>query len=327
MDKSSLLNRELVQVQFCDLCHSDSHLTELMVHGWCLVKCCECGLVFTNPRYSDQALERLYSEQYYETAKEYFSSQVQQPSADHFSLARQVKRLFGHRQSLRSLDIGCGSGQLVKAFGRMGFEAVGLEPSAKAAQWAQSIGLDVRQTPLEEMPAEYYDVVTALHVLEHVRQPSLFIKECSRILRFKGIFVLETPNYGSLRAIRMREQWQPLYPDTHLYQFTPVTLRKMIEMAGLQIASERRLGGSSDWGHHDEKNTNPSAPAVAPRTQRSLFRHLKKVIWDSRRLIFKVPFMHQFIRYIYWHLMGNGEYIQIIAKKPNQLKISDLPHC
>jgi hypothetical protein len=125
----------------------------------------------------------------------------------------------------------------------------------------------------------------------------------------------------------MREQWQPLYPDTHLYQFTPVTLRKMIEMAELQITSERRLGGDSGWGYHDDKKTDTSDPAIALRTQSSPIRRLKRVIWHLRRIVFKVHFMHQFIRYVYWHLMGNGEYIRMTAKKSNQFKNSDRPHC
>lgn len=261
-------------------------------------------------------MDKIYLDQYYEIASDYFSSQVTSPSADHFKLARQIKRTLNPHTLRRSLDIGCGSGRLVSAFAQTGFQASGIEPSAKAVSWASSIGLDVRQATLSDMPTCAYEVLTALHVLEHLQSPSAFVKDCARILCNGGLLILEVPNYRSRSAIRLREHWRPLYPDTHLYQFVPETLRRMTEQAGLRIVSELWLGGGTSWAQLRDVSLPSTMHVAQPIPRRGLVRQMTSGLWNMRRILFKIPGAQVALRYIYWHSLGFGEYLRIVAKKP-----------
>jgi hypothetical protein len=38
-------------------------------------------------------------------------------------------------------------------------------------------------------------------------------------------------------------------------------------------------------------------------------------VWESRRLIFRIPFAREVIRYLFWQVLGQGEFIRIFAFK------------
>jgi SAM-dependent methyltransferase len=45
-----------------------------------------------------------------------------------------------------------------------------------------------------------YDIIIAIEVMEHIHDHLVFFKECSRILKGKGLFVFSTPNILSLKS-------------------------------------------------------------------------------------------------------------------------------
>lgn len=44
------------------------------------------------------------------------------------------------------------------------------------------------------LPDEFFDLVVSVEVLEHVEEDDLFVKEVSRVLKPKGVFIMTTPN-------------------------------------------------------------------------------------------------------------------------------------
>jgi hypothetical protein len=100
-------------VQSCDLYDSDHFQWELDVKGWSLVRCEQCGLVFTSHRYTETYLQRMYTAGYYKVASDYLFMQMAEPSEDEHDLAKWLLGmcLFDQeRTEARSLDIGCGAG-------------------------------------------------------------------------------------------------------------------------------------------------------------------------------------------------------------------------
>ena len=243
---------ELVDVENCDLCRGNDFTLAMDASPWKLLKCINCGLVFTSPRYSDSELARLYVDEYYEQADHYFKQQINSPSDDQLQMARSIFRRLVKIKSARSLDVGCGGGRLVEAFSRAGFESSGIEPSIQTVKQAKMAGRNISVQKLEELENQTYHCVTAMHVLEHVASPLIMLKELHRILKPNGICIIEVPNFSSKASILMGAEWPALHPSTHLFHFSPETLSAMLEHTGFELMKKKKLGGAGIFSNVSE---------------------------------------------------------------------------
>jgi len=75
------------------------------------------------------------------------------------------------------------------------------------------------------------DRVYAIHVIEHLEEPMLFLRECYRVLKKGGMVMIVTPNFMSVNALAD--------PD-HKHVFNFFKLRKMMREAG--FVTRHRLG-------------------------------------------------------------------------------------
>jgi 2-polyprenyl-3-methyl-5-hydroxy-6-metoxy-1,4-benzoquinol methylase len=86
------------------------------------------------------------------------------------------------------------------------------------------------EDPPAELPRCYFDVVVAGEVIEHVRNPGLFIESAGNLLREGGALVLTTPNalryYNPIPAIFGRELVHP----RHLTWYSPHTLKETLRV-------------------------------------------------------------------------------------------------
>lgn len=303
--------RTLTGVSCCDLCGGFEFIPELQVGAWKLMRCKDCGLVFTSPRYTEDTIAQLYSSEYYQNTPAYYLSQMSPPSADDLNLARAAAKSM--RRKGRSLDVGCGTGRLVEAFRLAGFQASGIEPNEMAAAAGRQFGRKVMTIDLSEVPSHSADCITAMHVLEHAYSPRAFLAQCNRILNEHGIFIIEVPNGASRAARRLRERWEPLYPDTHLYQLTPETLKRYLFNSGFKILSLRKVGGGGFL--HSAPASSLSGPAGPTPTTASLAGRVREWLWWVRLMSYRIPYAREAIRFLYWQALGQGEFVRIHARK------------
>ncbi len=98
----------------------------------------------------------------------------------------------------RFLDIGCGTGRLLYLAQRSGWQAYGLELSEEAARQAREIvGAPVVVgdfLTLEPEPGENYDLISLRHVLEHLVDPVLALRQIGARLGPGGHALFEIPN-------------------------------------------------------------------------------------------------------------------------------------
>ncbi len=95
------------------------------------------------------------------------------------------------------LDVGCGTGRMAEELSALG-DLVALDPSSEATAYTRSRGFfSVAQGSADALPFENesFDLVTALDVIEHVRNDDMALSEMARVLRPGGIAMITVPAF------------------------------------------------------------------------------------------------------------------------------------
>ena len=213
-------------------------------NGYAIVRCTGCGLRFLDPQPTEAELTALYSEHYYVSA-----DSRQRGYEGYATEAENWRRTF--RDRLRDLpatsgtllDVGAATGFFVEQAQSIGWDAVGVEPSEWAAEYARTqLGVDVQTGTLESAryPDAAFDVVTLWEVIEHLPDPAVTLREVRRILRPGGHLILSTPDAGSLAARLSGKRWLGWrkVPE-HLFFFDRPNLDRLLIQEGFVPARHR----------------------------------------------------------------------------------------
>lgn len=149
--------------------------------------------------------------QYRETLyKNYYSTHSgtidQSAQLQHFKqqvryFVREFQSMMPSNKDARILDIGCGTGSLIKALNQLGYhQTEGVDLSEEQVKMAQTFGVkgvvegDVREY-LKDKKATY-DVVFAVDLIEHLGKDELvhFLDMVNTCLKPGGLVVFRTPN-------------------------------------------------------------------------------------------------------------------------------------
>lgn len=105
------------------------------------------------------------------------------------------------KKESKILDMGCGTGIIMKKFQNLGFNICGIDKSSDAISFCKKRGLnnvklgDGNNIPFEN---EKFDIVIALDILEHVDDDSLVLKEMNRVLKKGGKLIISVPAFKFL---------------------------------------------------------------------------------------------------------------------------------
>lgn len=114
-----------------------------------------------------------------------------------------VEAHFSQMQGIKLLDIGCGGGLLSEPMARLGAEVTGVDASEKNIKTAlahsleQGLQINYQAGTAEDLSQEnpeYYDVILAMEVLEHVADVKLFLESCTKMLKPNGLLFAATLN-------------------------------------------------------------------------------------------------------------------------------------
>lgn len=145
------------------------------------------------------------------------------------------------------LEVGCGTGDFLSFAYANGFSVIGTEPSTEAARLATSRDLDVRNLTLEKFierePAQKFDVVVMINVLEHVPDPVRTVQQCKLVLTQGGILCIRVPNDFTELQSAAKEKiggkpWWIAVPD-HINYFNFASLREMLSRLGFRTVYEQ----------------------------------------------------------------------------------------
>jgi len=136
------------------------------------------------------------------------------------------------------LDIGCGNGRYLSALKKQGWQTYGIEQNPKSSKYARDVlHLEVNTGDLLDCKyqAEFFDVITMWHSLEHLYEPIPTLNEVKRILKDDGLLVIAVPNVDSFAAKVFKENWYPLEIPIHLIAFSPDSITRMLDSAGFKV--------------------------------------------------------------------------------------------
>jgi len=159
-------------------------------------------------------------------------------------LDRAAAALQAYRKTNRLLDLGCGAGTFLKAARRAGWEATGLEVSARAAEHVRTQGFDVFLGDLSSAPcpADHFDVITAFELIEHVENPLAMLEKVKRLLRPGGVLWGTTPNVQSFSSRVLGLRWSTVSPPEHLQLYSPTGVKRLMSAAGFRSVRLRTSG-------------------------------------------------------------------------------------
>lgn len=251
-------HHELEYVDVCPYCgSSERQLAYKDVQDWSFYAapgkwtywdCKKCEALYLSPRPIEVSIGKAYASYYTHTSletsliqqfkvklkNECFSSwlntniapRLNLPSSLHFLLNPFKKLLyvpFGLEQLVilpkgRLLDVGCGSGSMLKIAKDLGWDVTGLEIDPNAVKAAKQQGLNVIEGSFNHLAqfTESFDCVICSHVLEHVYEPTILIDLLTKKVKPQGVLLLSLPNSKSHVRSLYGANWRGIEAPRHI---------------------------------------------------------------------------------------------------------------
>jgi SAM-dependent methyltransferase len=139
------------------------------------------------------------------------------------------------------LEVGAYCGLFLDEVRNRGWDGVGVEPSQWSSTYArETTGVEVYSGYLSENAGNLrppYDVVVSWDVLEHVRDPVAFLRECASYVKDDGVLCISTLDVDTWAPRLLKTRW-PWLIDMHLYYFGRKTIPFLFRRAGLELVQD-----------------------------------------------------------------------------------------
>jgi 2-polyprenyl-3-methyl-5-hydroxy-6-metoxy-1,4-benzoquinol methylase len=206
-----------------------------------VARCTDCEVLYTSPmvHFSDEFQRSLYNIDYFESAEGVLDLKNMKEKENILDI---VARNSGPLAGRTLLDVGCGTGEYLKAASDRGMQVTGIDVDQSLADYiGRKYGHRV-VTGLfgdDTFPAESFDVIVLSHVVEHLQEPAPLLRSIHRALKPDGLFVMCTPNFDSLmEALHdLYGKWR--HGAGKNYYLTPFT--SPYHVVGFNLRSTRRL--------------------------------------------------------------------------------------
>lgn len=239
---------------------------------WNMYVCEECGSAYLDPRPSQDSIGLAY-ESYFTHSPEpvradfltklkrglkngyinYRYSAAFQPSLplgywlvsllpQRIMVDEYVRHLPLATPGAKLLDIGCGNGSFLHIARQLGWQTWGCDKDESALKIASQSGAKVFKVALPniDLPDNLFDIITLSHVIEHVHDPALTLREIHRLLKPGGSLWLATPNLDSEGAKLFRQNWLHLDSPRHLCLFTPSSISALLKAEGFGVPNFKK---------------------------------------------------------------------------------------
>ena len=239
----------------CSICNSNDAVEifpsgKAQIHR--IVKCKKCDLMYANPQTDNvSAVEQNYTlNSKYSDGAELLKDFTPEK---HQYLKKQFLQINDYQNILKFIDndkkgimmeIGSYAGIFLKQAKEKGWEVIGVEPLEIPALYSEKIGVSVIRKYFEDIEIEpnSLDVIVATHVIEHIKNPNLFLDKVFSSLKHGGKLILETPTYDSIMFKLLKHRERSVRCNGHLFFFTKKTLSDLLKKNGFNILRHDYVG-------------------------------------------------------------------------------------
>jgi 2-polyprenyl-3-methyl-5-hydroxy-6-metoxy-1,4-benzoquinol methylase len=197
----------------------------------------ELDMLITSPQPSSENLGRYYESNDYISHTDSKRSIFEK--AYHFVKGIALKNklhLINNCSSSKGnlLDIGAGTGDFLLTAKQNGWNTIGVEPSEKAKGIAIGKGIKFSNST-NELESNSFDVITMWHVLEHVPNLDLQIKELKRLIKPNGTIIIAVPNFKSYDAKYYGKFWAAFDVPIHFWHFSKTAIKLLFEKENVKL--------------------------------------------------------------------------------------------
>lgn len=270
----SVLEQEKANsVGSCLVCGGRKIYYDFSLGKYRVEECANCGLMRLNPQPTDEELATIYGPNYFAFSDDpdgqLHAGELKSQTADHY--LDLLESYTGTPLTGHLLEVGCGHGDFLARAEARGLSVTGVEYSAHAVEIAATkLGTRGRVLCGEVgqllASGARFDFVIFSDVLEHVRDPRVFLRNIHSLLREDGIAVAVVPSLDSVSARLMKSKWVEFKPE-HLWYFSTKTLRQLLhgENFGMLKVDPARKVLSFDYiaQHFDRFPVPPFSAVVA----------------------------------------------------------------
>ena len=225
----------------CNLCGSSNHAQLHVVHGYTIVRCNQCRLVFLNPRPMASDLASIYdTESYYGGTAEFenvvvgYADYLALRDHLHFVVNELMRPLKGLTPGV-SLDIGCSMGLVMDELRQHGWTPYGVDVSSYATEYARTeLGLNAFTGTIDQvdLPPESVDLATMLLTIEHIPDPKSALRSVRQLLKPGGVLIVATHDVEGVWPKLVGPRWRHYNMPEHIYYFSRRTLTQMLSEVG-----------------------------------------------------------------------------------------------
>ena len=261
-----------ISVHGCEIVPRNGHVRDFQEVG--ILECMTCGVTFHDTDLSHVVDSQGGSMNSGGTQE---SIRTVAPDNDDSRRGNYIRTHFPPTDEIkvRVLDFGSGNGNLLTEL-RAQYEVEGLEIDLNARLICQSLGFRIHESleAIEAMQSKF-DVITMIHVIEHLSNPLDVLKRLARLLTDKGSLIIETPNSDdALLTFYNCEAFQNwTYWSHHPLLFNFQGVSNLLERANLKLISSVSVqrynlanhlywlsqgipGGHVRWGEHFSDQLN-----------------------------------------------------------------------
>jgi SAM-dependent methyltransferase len=196
-------------------------------------RCVNCGLTYSSPVMDEVGVSKLYQDSRETNVSSGEEDNVRRTMVLYYRLAASHLRA---RE--RVLDVGCDMGFMLEAAKSDGFKELhGIEPVPAARTVAETLeGAIVTDKFFEQTdyPADYFDLITLIHVLDHLYDPRIVLRQARNNLRPGGLVLAVVHNVRSLLGLLLGERF-PIFNLYHHYFFDKDTLAELFRRQGYEV--------------------------------------------------------------------------------------------
>jgi len=132
------------------------------------------------------------------------------------------------------LDIGAGTGDFLFTAKQNGWETIGVEPSEKAKGIAIGKGIKFSDST-QDLESHSFDVITMWHVLEHIPNLEIQIKELKRLVKPNGTIIIAVPNFKSYDANYYGKFWAAFDVPIHFWHFSKTAIQLLFQKENIKL--------------------------------------------------------------------------------------------